>query len=432
MVATAPFRGLLYDPARIQDLRRVVVPPYDIINPEDREQYHQRHEKNIIRLELGKDLPGDSSNENRYTRAMQYLKDWKKDGVLLQDPEPAYYFYTMDYKTPAGVPKTVKGFFSLVRLQAYGQGGILPHEETFPKPKADRLALLRACRANLSPIFGIYSDPTRTVLRQIEAAFDPARPCIDFVEENGIHHRFWKIPDAAAVQQISHQMEKKTVLIADGHHRYETALAFHQEDGTETSGWVLMYLSPIEESGFTILPTHRVLSGLPGFEPQRWLRRLETDFELETYPFTDRTRTSQCRRLLEEMAKGRNGDHLFGLLLSGLPAYHLLAIRSDHPALVQSGVRRTPQGHTLDVDVLNRVLLQHYLELLDPSSHLSFVKNENDAIRLLEGGAQLAFLLNPPTIQFIQELSQAGERLPQKTSYFYPKPLTGLVIRSLD
>ena len=159
---------------------------------------------------------------------------------------------------------------------------------------------------------------------------------------------------------------------------------------------------------------------------------METDFELENYALTDKTRTSQCRRLLEEMAKGRNGDHLFGLLLSGFPAYHLLAIRSDHPALVQGGVRRTPQGHTLDVDVLNRVLLHHYLGLLDPSSHLQFVKNETDAIRLLEGGAQLAFLLNPPTIQFIQELSQAGERLPQKTSYFYPKPLTGLVIRSLD
>ncbi len=432
MVAIAPFRGFLYNPARIQDLCRVVAPPYDVISPEDQERYYQRHEQNVIRLELGKELPEDSSNENRYTRAMRYLKDWRKEDILLQDAEPVYYFYVMDYKTPAGESKTVKGFFSLVRLEPYGQGGISPHEETFPKPKADRLALLRACRANLSPIFGLYSDPSRTILRQIETALDPARPCIDLVEEDGSRHRLWRIQDPTALHQVTHQMEKKTILIADGHHRYETALAFHQEEGTEASGWVLMYLSPIEESGLTILPTHRILFGLSDFDPYRWLRRLETDFELEVYTFTDRTRTSQCQRLLEEMAKGRNSDHLFGLLLSGLSAYHLLTIRSGHPALVQSGVHRTPQGHALDVDVLNRVLLQGCLGLLDPSPHLHFVKNETDAIQLLEGGAQIALLLNPPTIQFIQELSFAGERMPQKTSYFYPKPLTGLVIRSLD
>jgi uncharacterized protein (DUF1015 family) len=194
----------------------------------------------------------------------------------------------------------------------------------------------------------------------------------------------------------------------------------------------MMYLSPIEECGFTILPTHRVLSGLAGFDPHRWLKRLQTDFELEEYAFTNQTRSGQCQRILAEMAKGRNGDHLFGLVFSGLSSYHLLAIRSDHPVLAQTGVRRTPQGHTLDVDVLNKVLLHHCLGLLDPSPHLHFVKNENDAVRLLEGEAQVAFLLNPPTIQFIQELSIAGERLPQKTSYFYPKPLTGLVIRPFD
>jgi uncharacterized protein (DUF1015 family) len=432
MVATAPFRGFLYNPARVQDLRRVVAPPYDIINSEECERFHQKHEQNIIRLELGKELPGDSSIENRYTRSAQYLKDWRRDGVLLQDPEPAYYFYTMDYKNPAGVPKTVKGFFSLVHLEAYGQGGIAPHEETFPKPKADRLSLLRACRANLSPIFGLYSDPARTVLKQIEAASDPAAPSVDFVDETGIRHRLWKVRGSAALQQIGHQMQKKTVLIADGHHRYETALTFHQEDGTEASGWVMMYLSPVEENGFTILPTHRVLSGMPRFDPQRWLRRLETDFGLEAYDFTSQSRSGQCQRLLAEMAKGRNEDHLFGLMLSGLSSYYLLSIRSDHPVLVQSGVRRTPQGHTLDVDVLNKVLLHHYLGLLDPSPYLQFVKNEYDAVRLLESRSQIAFLLNPPTIQFIQELSFAGERLPQKTSYFYPKPLTGLVIRSFD
>jgi len=432
MVSIAPFRGFLYNPARIQDLSLVVAPPYDVINPEDQERYYQRHEQNVIRLELGKELPRDSSSENRYTRAMRYLKDWRKEGILHQDPESVYYFYVMDYKTPAGESKTVRGFFGLVRLEAYSQGGISPHEETFPKPKADRLALLRACRANLSPIFGLYPDPSRNILRQIEAALDPARPSIDLVEEDGIRHRFWRIQDAATIRQVTEQMEKKKILIADGHHRYETALAFHQEEGTDASGWVLMYLSPIEEDGLTILPTHRVLFRLSDFDPHRWLRRLETDFELAAYPFADRTRTSQCQHLLEEMAKGRNDDHLFGILLSGLRAHYLLTIRSDHPALLRCGVHRTLEGHVLDVDVLNKVLLQGYLELGDPSPYLHFVKNEIEAIQLLEDGAQIAFLLNPPTIQVIQELSFAGGRMPQKTSYFYPKPLTGLVIRLLD
>jgi len=432
MVATAPFPGLLYNSERIQDLSQVVAPPYDVINPEDQTRYYRRHEQNIIRLELGKELPGDSSHENRYTRAQRYLNAWRKEGLLLQDAEPSYYFYRIDYKTPSGEFKTVKGFFSLVRLGEYSPGGISPHEETFPHPKADRLALLRACRANLSPIFGLYSDPSHAIIEQIEAVLDPTRPGINLVDDDGIRHRLWKIQDPLALRYLTQQMEKKPVLIADGHHRYETARTFHREEGSEASDWVLMYLSPIEDTGLTILPTHRVLSGLSIFEPQRWLHQMGTDFQLTSYPFTVRTQSGECQRLLEEMASGEKGDHRFGLYASGVPAFHLLTIRSSHPVLLQSGIRRAFEGHILDIDVLNKILLPNYLGLADPSRHLQFVKNESEAIRLVEGGAQWVFLLNPPTIQDIRALSLAGERMPQKTSYFYPKPLTGLVIRLLD
>lgn len=432
MVATAPFPGLLYNAERIQDLSQVVAPPYDVINPEDQACYYQRHEQNIIRLELGKDLPGDSSHENRYTRAQRYLNAWRKDRLLLQDAEPAYYFYRIDYKTPSGEFKTVKGFFSLVRLEDYSPGGISPHEETFPQPKADRLALLRACRANLSPIFGLYSDPSHAILEQIEAVLDPALPGIDLVDDDGKRHRLWKIQDPLTLRYLTQEMEKKPVLIADGHHRYETARTFHREEDSEASDWVLMYLSPIEDTGLTILPTHRVLSGLPSFEPQQLLRRLGTDFQLTVYPFTARTQRSECQRLLEEMAKGEKGDHRFGLYISKVQAFHLLTIRSSHSVLLQSGIRRAFEGHLLDMDILNKILLPGYLGMADLSRHLQFVKNESEAIRLVEGGAQGVFLLNPPAIQDIRALSLAGERMPQKTSYFYPKPLTGLVMRLLD
>jgi len=432
MVATAPFPGLLYNPERIQDLSQVIAPPYDVINPEEQERCYQRHDQNIIRLELGKELPGDSSHENRYTRAQRFLNDWRKDRFLLRDPAPAYYFYRIDYKTLSGESKTVKGFFGLVRLEDYSPGGISPHEETFSQPKADRLSLLRACRANLSPIFGLYSDPSHAILEKIETVVDSTRPGIDLVDHDGIRHRLWKIQDPPTLRYLTQQMEKKAVLIADGHHRYETARTFHREEDSEASGWVLMYLSPIEDTGLTILPTHRVLSGLPIFEPKQWLHRLGADFQLTGYPFTARTQSSECQHLLEEMAKGGKSNHRFGLFISGVPAFHLLTIRSNHPVFLESGIRRAFEGQILDVDILNKILLPDYIKLADPSRHLQFVKNASEAIRLVEGGAQCVFLLNPPTIEDIRALSDAGERMPQKTSYFYPKPLTGLVIRLLD
>ena len=273
MANILPFQGTLYSREVVGDIGNVVAPPYDVITADDQQALHARHQNNVIRLELGLDQPDDGPSRNRYTRAASLLRDWLVRGALRRDPQPAIYPYRIEYRVPSGEPgadhRVLKGFLSLVELEEFGTGRIFPHENTRSAAKTDRLNLLETCRANFSPIFSLFSDSEGTVNQLIEKSVNVDRPRIDVRDDSGFRHQLWAITQRDVLRELTDAMKPKPLFIADGHHRYETALTYrrlrrqqpgHQTcDGLQPYDGVLMLFSSLQDPGLTILPTHRVL-----------------------------------------------------------------------------------------------------------------------------------------------------------------------------
>lgn len=429
-----PFEGMRYNPNKVKDLRKVVCPPYDVINPQAQDRYYHNHEHNIIRVELGKDQPDDTPSNNRYTRAAAFLKDWIKQDVLESDPEPSLYLYKLDYVLPNKEKKTLTGFFALVELEEIGKGKIFPHEFTFPKAKQDRLRLLRACHANTSPIFLIYSDPSGGVMNHLERSTDAARPLVDFVGEEEIRHRLWRISSPTIIQTASDSLKEQPLFIADGHHRYETALNFRNEirerdhsPGLKPYDSVFVFCSNMDDAGISLLPIHRVIMNPLPFDLKTLKQRLATSFEVVHLDFNNATESSVRRRLIQDMQKeGRSGT-VFGLLAKSEQAFHLLKLNKTSTPPSSKAL------DILDVSIFQKAILEDALGITDPAakkeSLIQFVKDEEAAVKMVQNGsAGLVFFLNPTKISQVRDIVLAGDRMPQKSTYFYPKPLTGLVL----
>ncbi|MFQ5902675.1 MAG: DUF1015 family protein [Candidatus Binatia bacterium] len=309
MAIVMPFRGIHYDPRNVGDIGEVVTAPYDVISAEEQELCYQRSEHNIIRLILGKVYPKDDDTNNRYTRAAGFLNAWLREGVLVQDPQPAFYLYRQAY-TLEGKERVGRGIIGLVRLDEFRRGVILPHEKTLTAPKADRLALLGACQANLSPIFGLYSDPEKGLTSLFMEKEVQDSPRYRLVDDRGIHHALWPLFQQEAIERIASRIENKKILIADGHHRYETALQFQKkmrggmtEDiGKKPFDYVLMYLANMDEEGFSILPTHRLVRRVPDLDSgglPSLLERINHRFDILELPFVPETE-EEARQLAAE------------------------------------------------------------------------------------------------------------------------------------
>ena len=274
MAHIIPFRGTLYDPAAVGDVRKVVAPPYDIIDAAMQQSLHDRHPQNVIRLELGLEQAGDGPSSNKYTRAAAALRDWLRSGALHRDTQPAIYYHTIEYLAPYSLPgsatRLLKGFLATVELEEFGTGKIYPHENTRAAAKTDRLNLLEACRSNFSPIFSLYSDPTGSILTWLEQATASDKPRIDFRDDVGFRQRLWAVTNSVVLEKVVDAMKSTPLFIADGHHRYETALNYRrarrQQAGPGTQHTVqpydsvMMLFAGLEDEGLTVLPTHRVLT----------------------------------------------------------------------------------------------------------------------------------------------------------------------------
>ncbi|MCI0528613.1 MAG: DUF1015 domain-containing protein, partial [Nitrospira sp.] len=333
------------------DLKRVVTPPYDVITLEAQEIYYHRHDHNVIRLDLGKEFPDDSPNNNRYTRAAVFFKDWGENRILIQDDRPALYRYEITYSLPhrgQAFSKTLKGFFSIVKLEPFSSGKILPHENTFPKVKEDRLQLLRACRANFSPIFGLYMDAENHVQGLLEQGSSGISPRIDVVNEDQTHHRMWSVDDPDLIHKIQKQLSSEILLIADGHHRYETALVFRQE--YPQADHMLMLLVNMKDEGMSLLPIHRVLHGLSADRAERLLKDLPQYFEMESA-------IPNLAGLQQHMEKTGKQQTAIGLY-SHTGQYQLLRLKPEElrkaKALLNTPSTLTP----LDVDIFDQVILE--------------------------------------------------------------------------
>ena len=436
MAEILPFRGVLYDPAKVGDVTAVVAPPYDVIGLAEQTALYERHPCNVVRLELGQEHSGNGPQDNRYTRAKQFLEEWLRGGVLRRDGRPAIYLYAVEYRLPSGAVRTMRGFLSLVKLEEFGTGRIFPHENTRAAAKDDRYQLLETCRSNFSPIFSLYSDPAGDIIRTLESA-DIGRPRIAVTDSDGSHHRLWTVTDPAALERVVAAMKPLPLFIADGHHRYESALRYrnaqrkaHGESGTLPSDWVLMYFSNLDDPGLTILPTHRILPGPLPCQIAVIRQRLGETFTLTAFPFTKETEPAARAKFVNALHAAQATDaHVMGLVIRGEPRYDLLTLNPAAMARLGPSARER-----LDVSILQQLVFRGALRLTpQDEERLVYIKDEEDAMAsMARGDGELAFLLNPPKVTEVKDVARVGDRMPHKSTYFYPKPLTGLVLNVME
>jgi uncharacterized protein (DUF1015 family) len=443
MAIVAPFRGLTYNVNQRQDLSPLVAPPYDVISEEEQAALYQADPHNVIRLILGKKRTGDSDWDNVYTRAADYFQRWQSNETLIRAKEPCLYITAMTYDPGNGEPERVRwGIIALVRIEDEGSGVILPHERTFSAHKDDRLRLFRACNAQFSQIFGLYEDQDNAVLGACSDDLDRP-PQVDFRLGDGTRHRLWIVNRRAVFKKVSEGMAEKSIFIADGHHRYETARNYRNmmraryghRPADRAYEFVMMYLSSMNDPGLTILPAHRLIKTVAGFEQGAFLERAARWFHVETHPMVTRDvlhAASDLKRRLKE--EGETGTAL-AWYVHGSDQWHLFSLKEEMRE--EMGDDLHPSLKALDVLALSRLVFQKGLgftkEDLDNEEIFQY---ESDGAKALSGVAkgnhQMAFFLNPTPMAHVKEVAGNGLVMPRKSTYFYPKVVTGLVLNKID
>jgi uncharacterized protein (DUF1015 family) len=438
MAQIAPFRALRYHPSRVT-LSQVVTQPYDKITPEMQEHYYTSSPYNLVRIILGRREASDHGGDNPYTRAAASLSAWRTEGVLQQDAEPSLYFYSQRFTPPGGKAEMERrGFIGLGKIEEYSAQVVFRHEQTLAKPKADRLDLLRATRAHFGQIFMLYNDPAG----EIDQALASDRPPeMETVDEYGVTHRVWQVSDPGVIELVRNKMRDKKLIIADGHHRYETALAYRNERrsaGTPGNGgervkdtpydYVMMTFVNMDSPGLVILPTHRVVHGLPSFSADALREGARTYFSVEEVdPSINATRANGILREASHM----------GTALLAVTAEHAFLL--DRPKIVGSDIFAglSLRQQSLDVVQLHKILLEGVLgiseEAIRNQQNVSYFREAGDALKhVRENGANIAFLMSPVRMQQVRDIAFAGEVLPQKSTDFFPKLLSGLCVYSLE
>ncbi len=443
MAEIIPFRALRYNPQVVPDLKLVVTPPYDVISPEAQERYHSRHPHNVVRLILAKDAGGHGPD--RYERAARAFADWQAEGVLTRDPEPGMYVAEQEFSVGEGHRIRRRGLVAMMRLAAYEEKVVFPHERTFAKYREDRLRLMRACPANLEPIFGFYPGTDGSVCSVLDRCMGSV-PQVDFVDEDGLRQRLWILREPAALAALAQAFRDRPVLIADGHHRYETALNFRQErrgqddapaevQRRRLDNFVLMYLVSAQDPGLVILPTHRVIRQRPLLAKDALRRALERYFRIAVRPLDPGNPAMSLRIALADIHRHRQDAVTFGLYAGDGDLLELEL--GDHTAihdLIAAG--HSPEYARLDVAILHGVVIERILGIQATSQAddaIQYTRDEGQALQAVAAGeAHLALFQNPPRVEQVQAVALAGERMPQKSTFFYPKVLSGLVINPLD
>lgn len=440
MAQIAPFRGIRYSDKRISDLRQVVIPPYDVITPEEQELFHHASPYSMVRLELGKPAEEDSEHNNPHTRAARYLEEWQAEEILVREETPCIYYYELEYSLTPQLRQTRYGFICALRLEDFRSGGVRPHERTFQNVKDERLRLMLACHANLSPIFALYSDRDQVVDSALRSAKEPD-PVICYKEDIGMEHKIWRVCDTPVLKQVAALMEPKTIFIADGHHRYETGLNYRtiQRERLGTSApheaheYIMMYLSNMNDGGLTILPTHRMLRNLDEVKSDAFLEAARAYFEISRYEMNEAGKSAWEDALREG---GALLENIIGFCRRGGSSLYLLKAK---PREISAYLRRRDipeELHGLDVVVVDQVILRNLLGLseayLADEKNIHFKHNLVDALSLIRSGDyQAGFFINHTRIEQVQEVASAGLIMPHKSTYFYPKVGSGLVIRLL-
>ena len=437
MTFVKPFCGTRYNPKKVSDPSDTASWPYDTVTESDQDLFYKRHEYNVIRLIKAKISPLDSGTDNQYTRAAADLAHWMDSGILVTDPAPAFYYYRLGYSLPDGTTHLRKGFIGLMRLHDYSEKKVLPHESSTPGPIRDRVDLIQATGANLSPIFATYNDPDRSVLSLMAGSL-PTDPIIKSEFVDGTEQTIWRITEPEICDAISKAMSHREVMIADGHHRYEAALRFRDvarqqfpDAGPDAPfEYILTYFSPTEDGGISILPTHRAVFGLKDFSTDRFLLKLSKSFYIKEVPFDSASPQQALAGALEEAALLDEKDETFIMALAQADSLYLLNFKKD--AVNKSYSSDTPQKvRSLDVMILQKIIFEKILRIDQEESgqgvRVDYFSDEKETFERIEQGAQLIFLLNPTRLETLWTIAQAGELLPAKSTYFYPKVPAGFV-----
>jgi len=429
MVDVTPFRAIRYDGNKVGEIDRVLAPPYDVISKALQDELYARHDNNAVRIDLNRDEAGDDDG-SKYLRAKENLAGWLKDGVMQRDDSASFYILAQTFIGPDGVERTRTGFFARVRLHEWNEGKILPHERTLKGPKLDRLNLMRSTGANLSPIFAAYQDPDGTVGALLGEAC-AGEPLLDATMDD-TRNRLWAIAEGDAAERLTAAFADKRLYIADGHHRYETGLAYRNERRIEGRGHapdpgfehILTFSAAVEDPGMVIFGTHRLAHSIDGFDESAVVEALSKFF---TITEVDAIST-------KSLADAGQDAAAFGMVTE--TKKRVLVAKADAPwAEVPSLPEHEALRH-LDVAILHAVVFEHVLgvdrEAQASQSNLRYSKKFDEALASPGGDVQAAFLMNPTKIEEVIAVAESGEVMPQKSTFFYPKLPSGVVIYPLD
>ncbi len=430
MTRIHPFRGFRYNEDVVKDLNRVVTQPYDRTTPSMQDEYYQRSPHNVVRITLN--LEKRKNLQTGYREAGSIFRQWIEQNVLIQDDSPAFYAYYQKYEIE-GQTKLQRGFIGLLDLNNSG-AGVLPHEHTLAAPKQDRLQLMRSIEGNEDLVYMLYADDTLTVERAMDQSISGKQPLIEVTDDFGTIHQIWAITNPDAVSGITNAMHPQKLFIADGHHRFETSVNFMNE--CREKKWIPGAVESFDKrmvtcfniaGGVTILPTHRLVRDLPAFDARSFLSSISGLFAIEHF--------ASAQDLWKKMRESRK-DHVFGFYAENIGDFCLLRLKPqafEDPLLL----KRAEAYRDLDVSILHSLLLERYLGIdenkLAAQTHIDYAAERDSCIRKIhEGSYQAAFFLNPITAEKMQNIASLGERMPQKSTDFYPKLLTGLVFMKME
>ncbi len=434
-----PFCGYRYNSSKIQSLDDVISPPYDQYKEGLDDRLYTRHRYNIARIIMNKETSADSEQDNRYIRSQDLLNQWIRDGIFLQDPVPGFYPYFQNYLVE-GEERCRKGFVALGEVTDYSERIVLPHERTLAKPKQDRLNLLRATLADTGLVFMLYSDPAGEVENLLDQAASSA-PLMSALDLNEEVNQLWRITDSTLTDKIREIMSNKTVIIADGHHRYEVAQMFKEEIKQRMSQdpcwekyqYKIMSFVRLESAGITIFPIHRLVHSIKNFSATTLIERLKNSFVVEEYPFGPDNQISTLDFLMTLSRKQLHaGANAFVVYLPSLRRFLLLKLKAGGLERVQWPADKSETWRKLDVSILQVMILGELLGITDQQltdqSHLEYSSQHEEAVRMVDQkGYQCAFLLNPTPVEMVRAVVEAGDVLPQKSTHFHPKLMEGLV-----
>ncbi len=445
MARIYPFRAWRYNPSAVR-LDDVVTQPYDKISPAMQQAYYERSPYNLVRIILGKpELFDAERGENVYTRAGRDFRAWREQGVLVQEKDPCIFAYSRRFRVPGtDVIKVRRGFIALGKVHDYSEQVVFRHEQTLSKPKSDRLNLLKATHAHFGQIFMLYSDPAGSIEKILYDGSGPAEA--EVTDEYGVLHRLWRVSDPAAIRLLTTAMADKKLIIADGHHRYETALNYSKEHAAEhaatASAWtehsttqlpqpaypeaaVMMTFDNMDSDGLVILPTHRVVHSLPGFDPAAFARAAEEFFTVEALH-------AAASSSYIDMLTSQQGPAFVAVTRAGA-----VLLRSKTEPIAAALAHLPERQRQLDLSHLHSIVLDRLLgldaEKVREQTNLRYLRDAAEAIeQVRRGEADVAFLTNPVTMEQLREVAFAGDVMPQKSTDFFPKLLSGLTIYALD